>query len=152
MKTRPVFKRAKDKAMGSCWKSHVFEPWLENMTFSVWPHDFTQCVSWLSESPCHALFRRGLVFTVATTTKKSPHWIFFSHKNGPTWWFSTSETAVCYSHIIADSGTNPLFIETSSISANCHMTTKLHQRMTSNISFQEKELSCLYCQGWFYEK
>ena len=58
------------KVMRSCWKSHVFKSWLENMTFSVWTNDFTHCVHQLSESPCHALFRTCLVFTVAITLKK----------------------------------------------------------------------------------
>ena len=65
---RPFLKRAWQGL--SCWKSHVFKSWPENMTFSAWPNDFTHCGPQLSESPCHALFRTGLVFTEATTKIK----------------------------------------------------------------------------------
>ena len=43
-----------EKVMGSCLKSHVFESWFKNMTFSSWPHDLVHFVPLSFESPCHA--------------------------------------------------------------------------------------------------
>ena len=36
----------------------------------AWPHDFIHCIPQISERPCHALFRLGLVFTAGITKKK----------------------------------------------------------------------------------
>ena len=95
------------KIMGSWWKSHVFKSWHENMTFSSWPNDLTHCVPHLYEILCYAFFRTGLAFTVAiTTTKKFSVLKNSFHKNGPTWWFSTSETSVALPSVSIPMSTN----------------------------------------------
>ena len=53
---------------------HWIAPMGDSMTFSAWPHDFTRCVDQISENPCHATFKTGLVFTVAITKKRSLCW------------------------------------------------------------------------------
>ena len=58
-----------EKSRGHVKKSHVFKSWLKNMFFSSLPHAFYQFVYPSFESPCHAVFRTGLVFTVAITKK-----------------------------------------------------------------------------------